>query len=79
MTEDEAREKFLDIFQDWKVISITKHKQDYILAAVHKETPEEYDPFFSINAKTGEVQDYPFLTSPDRDEIMSKLKQAVSF
>lgn len=58
---------------------IVPHADLYIAQVFTDDQLEgQWDPFYSVNRKTGEFLEFPLLTTPDKAEIISLFMKAKS-
>lgn len=72
ISEQQARTAVESAYPGVKAVASATYKNLY-LVRVEQADPDEldYDPFFSVNQNTGEVQEFSVLTDGDIDEIAS--------
>lgn len=70
LDKQQARSIFEDNFPDDKVEAMVRYGDLYLVRVSRAEAAErDYDPFFSIDVLTGQIEDFSIITDGDINEI----------
>jgi hypothetical protein len=73
----QAREALLNREPTVKVEAVIVYRNVYLFRVRHASEEEaDYDPFFSVDIRTGEVRDFSILTDGNINEIVALFEQA---